>query len=264
MSAITTERWSVWEDLNAYAKLGVQGIGLWRQKLDGADLSALRAALDAEGLKITNLCFTGQFTQGLSNALDDGLRALEQAARLGAPSLLVISGPVQGHGIDVDIATVIEGMQKLSIEAQGFGVQLALEALHPMDMTQWTAIPTVGRALEVLDAVNHPSAGLMLDLYNAWWDPLLIPSIEQASARIESVQMADWRNPTRSFTDRTVPGRGVAGLERLIRAVEATGYQGFYDLEIFSDEIWGQPEAYSRIIQDALNWWDTVGDDRDA
>lgn len=260
MSAITTQRWSAWDDLKSYAELGIHGIGLWRHKLDGVDLAAFRAALDSEGMRITNLCFSGQFTLGVREALEDGIRALEQAAQLGAPSLLIISGPVQSRDIEAEMRVVMEGMQQLAERAKVCGVKLALEALHPMDMTQWTAIPTVSKALELVDAVDDPTVGLMLDFYNSWWDPSLLNTIAEAGPRILSVQMADWRNPTRSFTDRTVPGRGVAGLERMIQAVESTGYQGFYDLEIFSDEIWGQPENYSRIIQEALEWWSRVGD----
>lgn len=153
---------------------------------------------------------------------------------------------------------VVEGLARLAEEAARQGVSLALEALHPMDMTTWSIIPTVGVALDVLDEVRHPSLGLMLDLYNSWWDPELQASIQRAGPRIVSVQLADWRNPTRSFTDRAIPGTGVADLGGLVRAVEAVGYQGFYDIEIFSEEIWKRPDDYPSMLEQCILWWQGV------
>lgn len=255
VSAITTQRWSAWDDLRHYKALGVSGIGIWRQKLAGVDLPSYRRAIAGEGLQVTNLCFSGQFTLGLERAIDDGSRALDEAAELGAPTLLVISGPLRSTDIDTAEGQLKEGLQRLADVASERGIALALEALHPMDMTQWTVIPTVDKALDIVDELDHPSIRLMLDLYNSWWDPRLPQAIRRAGARTASVQLADWRNPTRSFTDRTVPGRGVAPLAQLIAVVEEAGYSGFYDLEIFSDEIWENPEQYETIISEALHWW---------
>ncbi|NMP22757.1 sugar phosphate isomerase/epimerase family protein [Sulfobacillus harzensis] len=255
VSAITTQRWSAWDDLRHYKALGVSGIGIWRQKLAGVDLPSYRKALANEGLQVTNLCFSGQFTLGLDKAIDDGKRALDEAAELGAPTVLIISGPLQSTDMESAEGQLKEGLQRLASGASELGITLALEALHPMDMTQWTIISTVDKALDILDELDHPSIRLMLDLYNCWWDPSLALAIRRAGARIASVQLADWRNPTRSFTDRTVPGRGVAPLARLIATVEEAGYSGFYDLEIFSDEIWGNPEKYETIVSEAVQWW---------
>ena len=104
-------------------------------------------------------------------------------------------------------------------------MDLGLEALHPMDITTWSMVRTINQALDIIDEIDLPHFGLMLDLYNTWWDPQIIPGIRRAGAggRIKGVHMADWRNPTRSFTDRTIPGRGIIPLERLIAEVEAHG-----------------------------------------
>ncbi|MCY0897520.1 MAG: sugar phosphate isomerase/epimerase [Firmicutes bacterium] len=254
ISAITTQRWSAWEDLKQYQAVGIRAMGLWRFKLDGVDLVQYRRALSDAGITVTNLCFGGQFTLGVEEALEDGRRALDQAAQLAAPVLLVISGPVretleQSHGL------LMEGLGRLAEEATKYQITLALEALHPMDMTQWTIIPTVNNALDVLDGLNHPALGLMLDLYNSWWDPALPQAIQRAGPRIRSVQFADWRAPTRSFTDRALPGTGVANLSQLIHGIEATGYGGAYDLEIFSDELWSNPDGYPALLTHTIQWW---------
>lgn len=255
VSAITTQRWSAWEDLRHYANLGVSGIGVWRDKLGGVDLRVYRQAISDEGLEVTNLCFAGQFTLNLSAAIQDGIRALDEASLLGAPTLLIISGRLPSNDMASAASRLYEGLGRLADAAAERGITLALEALHPMDMTQWTILPTVDKALDVIDEIGHPAIQLMLDLYNSWWDPSLPQAIARAGKRIASVQLADWRNPTRSFTDRTVPGRGVAPLRDLVRIIEGTGYKGMYDVEIFSDEIWALPNQYEAIITEAMTWW---------
>lgn len=258
ISAISTKRWTAWEDLSRYQELGIRGIGLWREKLPGIDLPQYRKALNDSGIAVTNLCFAGQFTLGVDRAVQDGIEALKEADVLGAPTLLVISGALQDSNRSRSRDLVLQGLETLAHVAHRHGVSLALEALHPMDMTSWSIIPTVDMALDIIDELHHPSIGLMLDLYNSWWDPRLEAAIERAGSRIVSVQIADWRNPTRSFTDRAVPGTGVADLPRLIKAVEQTGYAGFYDLEIFSDEIWDNPDGYATMLAEVIQWWQGV------
>ncbi len=258
VSTISTQNWTAWEDLIRYRALGIHGIGLWRDKLREVDLREYRKALDEHGMVVTNLCFAGQFTHGVEQAIQDGRHALEEATKLGASTVLVISGALGDTNLARAHSMVVEGLGRLAELADHYGIHLALEALHPMDMTAWTIIPTVDMALDIIDEVSHPSVGLMLDLYNSWWDPRLEGAIQRAGERILAVQMADWRNPTRSFTDRAVPGTGVADLSRLIRAVEATGYRGFYDLEIFSDEIWENRDGYSSVLSEVMQWWQGV------
>ncbi len=258
ISAISTQAWSAIEDASRYAALNIRGIGLLREKLTGVNLSSYRRLLEEHRLTVTNLCFAGQFTLGVDQAVEDGRRALDEAFAMGAPTLLVISGPLRSRDMNRARGMVAEGLGRLAESAADCGVTLALEALHPMDMTAWSIIPTVGVALDILDEVRHSSMGLMLDLYNSWWDPGLEASIQRAGPRIVSVQLADWRNPTRSFTDRAIPGTGVADLGGLVRAVEAAGYQGFYDVEIFSDEIWKRPDDYPDMLEQCLLWWQGV------
>ncbi len=262
ISAITSAQWSAGKDLQEYAQMGIQGIGLWRSKLQDIDLLEYRRQLMSRAMTVTNLCFTGQFTLGVDAAIQDGMQALQTAEHVGADIVLVISGPIGDLTMKEADQRVVDGLQELAVEAHKRHIKLALEALHPMDMTQWSIIPTVDKALDLIDKIHHDSVGLMLDFYNTWWDPKLPEAIERSRGRILCVQLADWRNPTRSFTDRTVPGRGVAPLADLIAQVESTGYSGWYDLEIFSDELWALDD-YRPLLQEMIRWWSNVGEERD-
>ena len=260
ISAITSRNWSAWQDLEVYCQIGIQGIGLWRDKLVGIDLKEYCRHLNACAMTVTNLCFTGQFTLGVDAAIRDGLQALTVAESVGADTILVISGPIDHLTMKEADERVVVGLRELAVEASTRNISLALEALHPMDMTQWTVIPTLDKALDLVDRVDHDNVGIMLDLYNTWWDPRLSQSIQRARGRILCVQLADWRNPTRSFTDRTVPGRGIAPLADLISQIESVGYSGWYDLEIFSDELWAL-ENYGSVLNEMIQWWSTIGEE---
>jgi len=116
-------------------------------------------------------------------------------------------------------------------------VKLALEPIHRMYVD---FVTTIAEALEIVAAVNHPNVGLVIDTYHVWQEPNLLKSIAKAGPHILGVHISDWHEPPRSPNDRLVMGDGVIPLREIIAAIEATGYQGFYDVEIFSDELWVQ------------------------
>lgn len=256
LSGITTQGWSIDEDIRGCVEFGYGGLGVWRYKLDEVHIEELAKKLLAHKLAVTNLCYAGEFTRDFDRAVADGEKALQIAETLRAQSLLVISGPIAGFTREKAYDQVVRGLSALAPAAKARGVPLALEALHPMDMTQWTVIPTLDTALDVIERVHSEWVGVMLDAYNTWWDPHLEEAILRAGSRILNVQIADWRNPTRSFTDRTVPGRGVIPWERFIRTVEAAGYHGCYDLEIFSEELWAG--NYRDILAETASWFDQL------
>ena len=61
--------------------------------------------------------------------------------------------------------------------------------------------------------------------------------------------MNDWREPTRGWADRALPGDGAADLPAVLGVLEDVGWDGFYDLEIFSDN-----GAFGSAYPDSL--WD--------
>jgi sugar phosphate isomerase/epimerase len=153
---------------------------------------------------------------------------------------------------------IMPSLRTVARAAQDAGVNLGLEALHPMDVTTWSMVRTIHQALDIIEEIDLPHFGLMLDLYNTWWDPQIVSGIERAGAggHIKGVHFADWRNPTRSFTDRTLPGRGIIPLQRLLAEVEATGWTGPYDIEIFSDELWAAD--YDQLLAESVAWFERL------
>ena len=264
-SHISTTKWDLPTAIEHYKSHGLGGFGPWRDKLEIFGFENGKALLKSSGLDITNYCAAGFFTMGemacaetVEAAVESTIKAIDETAELGAGCLVVVSGPVSCFGVDGAMDLIIPSLHKVARAAEDRGVNLGLEALHPMDITTWSMVRTINQALDIIDDIGVPHFGLMLDLYNTWWDPQIIQGIRRAGAggRIKGVHMADWRNPTRSFTDRTIPGRGIIPLDRLIAEVEATGWTGAYDVEIFSDELW---EAdYDQLLDETVRWFESI------
>lgn len=265
ISHITTTKWDIATAVERYKAHGIGGIGPWRDRLQAEGFEKSKALLKESGLRVTNYCAAGFFTMG-ENACQDTadaavastIEAMDEELALGADCLVVVSGPVSCFSVDGAMDIIMSSLRKVAKAADDKGAVLGLEAIHPMDMTQWTMVRTINQALDIIEDIGAPHMGLMLDLYNTWWDPQILPGIGRAAegGHIKGVHISDWRNPTRSFTDRTIPGRGVIPLPRLIAELEEVGWKGSYDLEIFSDELW---EAdYDELLDETVRWFERI------
>ena len=139
-----------------------------------------------------------------------------------------------GPGEDRD--TVVEGLRTIAGEAERAGVRIGLEPVNRVGGENWTFVSSLPEAVELVDDADHPALGIQFDAWHLWNTPTVLGDIELYSSRFVGVHVADWREPTRSWADRVLPGDGVAGLPALLGALEAAGWEGYYDVEIFSDD----------------------------
>jgi sugar phosphate isomerase/epimerase len=138
-----------------------------------------------------------------------------------------------GPGGDRD--TVVAGLRTIGEEAQRVGVRIGLEPINRVGGEHWTFISSLGEAVELLEEVDHPALGIQFDTWHVWNTPNVLDEIAQHADRFVGVHVADWREPTRKWADRVLPGDGVGDLPALIGAIDAAGWDGYYDVEIFSD-----------------------------
>lgn len=265
ISHITTVKWDLPTALQRYKAHGVGGYGPWRDKLEVLGFDASLALIQKSGLGVANYCSAGFFTLGttpcqeaVDAAVESTIAAMDEQKALGAPCLVTVVGPVGCYTVDAAMDVVMQGLRCVAKAAEEKAVDLGLEALHPMDITSWSMVRTINQALDIIEEIGSPRLGLLLDLYNTWWDPQINAGIRRAGAgkHIKGVHFSDWRNPTRSFTDRTIPGRGVIPLPELMGEVETAGWQGYYDVEIFSDELW--TSDYDRMLEDITTWFEAI------
>lgn len=238
ISQITTLGATFEADLRAYAAAGVDGIGIWEIKLpEGGDEQA-HEQLEASGLG--RAAAVPSVPSILPLPLMDGpadpserieaiCASVHRLARFEPSSVVCLTGP----GDDRD--TVVEGLRTIGDEAARAGVRIGLEPINRVGGEDWTSISSLQEAAELLDDADRPALGIQFDSWHVWNTPELVDEIERHAHRFVGVHIADWRDPTRGWADRVLPGDGVADLPALLGSLERAGWNGFYDLEIFSD-----------------------------
>ena len=243
MNQATVPRWTVPELIDGCARAGYGGVGLWRHRLEDLDLTSVAMKTSRHGLKITSLCRAGWFLTPNGSPertrAEDNRRAVDEAALLGAATLVVVCGPASDRNLAGARRAVTESIAELSVYAGEHGVTLAVEPMHPVYCGDRSVIVTLAQALDVLDEVAAANVGLVLDSYHLWWDPQLAPGVAQASGRILAAQLADWLAPPPDpLNGRGMLGDGNIDLRAFCRQVDDTGFSGLYEVEIFNPDVW--------------------------
>ena len=258
---MTTKPWSLSEAIDHFSKAGVPGITVWRQHLEPQGLTTSAALLRDSGLKVVSLCRGGFFPaltrEDRQHAIDDNLRAIDEAAAIGAPLIVLVCGAVPGIPLTEARKQIQDGIMSILPHASAAGVKLGIEPLHPMYAGDRSAVNTLRQANDMVAAIASPWVGVTVDLYHLWWDPDLENEITRAGKTIFSFHVCDWRTPVRDLlNDRGLMGEGCIDIPTMRGWVEATGYDGFIEVEIFSNELWATEQTqYLRRITDAyLNY----------
>lgn len=247
INQITTYHRSFVEEVSTAAAAGFDGIGLWRTKLVDQDDQTAAAVLREFGMKATSLSFAGGFTGSLGfsfeEALQDARDAVQQAARLGAETLVIVTGGRNGHTMRHCRRTVKEALWLLADEAGDCGVRIAILPMDARFQTNSTFLNGLDDTLGLLDELSHPQAGLAFDTFQLWETPDLAARIPDIVARTFLVQLADSRIPhPRAEFDRCLPGEGTLPLVDIVQTLLSHGYQGFFDIQVWSDAVWRLPQ----------------------
>jgi sugar phosphate isomerase/epimerase len=252
-TATVRKQWTLGEIIEGCVRHGIRGISPWRDQVAALGLKETKRRIDAAGLTVSGLCRGGFFAD--ENWKDDNLRAIEEAHVLGAPALILVVGGMPGTSKDLAGARqhIQQCIAEVLPEARKAGVPLAIEPLHPMQVTR-AAVNTLEQALDMCDALG-PGVGVAVDVYHVWWDPKLAAQIARAGERILGYHICDWLPNTRDlFNDRGMMGDGVIDLPLIRSRVEAAGYAGFQEVEIFSDLDWWKrdPDEVLRTCKERL------------
>jgi sugar phosphate isomerase/epimerase len=238
-TATVRKQWDLAQIIDGCARHGIRGISPWRDQVAALGLDNASRSIKANGLTVTGLCRGGFFTA--KDWKDDNLRAIEEAHALRAQCLVLVVGGLLPGSKDLIASRkrVSEAIGAILPEARKAGVPLAIEPLHPMQAAERACINTLEQALDICEALGE-GIGVALDVYHVWWDPKLEQQIRRAGhKRVLAYHICDWLVPTRDLlNDRGMMGDGVIDLPRIRGWVEAAGYAGFQEVEIFSDDWW--------------------------
>lgn len=246
--------------LDACARRGIRAISPWRDQVAASGLDVISRLVKAHGLELSGYCRGGMFTAsdsaGLKAAHEDNRRAVDEACELGARCLVLVvgalPGALAGKAAHKDIALsrrqVSDGIGSLLDYARSCRMPLAIEPLHPMYAADRACINTMEQALDVCDTLDPAKSGALgvaLDVYHCWWDPKLKDQIGRAGkSRLLAFHVCDWLTPTTDLlNDRGMMGDGVIDIPMIRGWVEAQGFEGHSEVEIFSTGNWWQRDA---------------------
>ena len=243
-TATVSKQWTLAECVEGCVRHGIGGIAPWRDRLQEAGIEAGARMIRDAGLTVTGLCRGGWFTGegALTPAvLDDNRRAVDEAAAIGAACLVMVVGGLPPGSRDLPGARemVADGLARTTEYARKAGVPIAIEPLHPMTAADRSCVNTLGQALDLCDRIGD-GIGVALDVYHVWWDPDLAAQIRRAGRdRLMAFHICDWLNPTKDLvTDRGMMGDGVIDIAGIRAMVEAEGFDGLAEVEIFSAGDW--------------------------
>jgi sugar phosphate isomerase/epimerase len=259
--------------IDACARHNIRAIDPWREQVAAVGLvRAVRAVRDA-GLELSGYCRGGMFPSDAarrSEARDDNRRAIDEAKALGAPCIVLVVGGLPqysrpGSAMSKDIAAargqVHDAIAEMLDYAREVKMPLAIEPLHPAYAADRACVNTTKQALDICDALDPKRTGVLgvaLDVYHIWWDPELMSQIARAGKeRLLAFHVCDWLVPTRDLlNDRGMMGDGVIDIKSVRAAVEATGFAGYSEIEIFSHDWWAKP--MDEVLQTCIERHRTV------
>jgi sugar phosphate isomerase/epimerase len=253
INQITNDPVETTELVKLYSKLGVPSISPWRNKLEEHNVStkAFNKLIDDAGLDINGVCFCGSYgSQGIVGRqaqIDDNKKTIDFAAEIGAPSIVTLAGGLLAGSKDLDYSRKfnMEALAEILEYAKQTGVVLGLEPLHPMYAPDWSVVVSIKEANDWCDQLGE-GIGIIVDVYHTWWDPELETEIQRAGKqnRIVAAHVSDWLVPTKDvLLDRGVMGDGVIDIPKIRQWLESAGFQGRYEVEIFSTVEWEKDQG---------------------
>jgi sugar phosphate isomerase/epimerase len=256
LNQITARSWSLPDAVEGCAAAGLGWIGLWRDKVAEVDVATAARLVREHGLRVSSLCRGGFFTgMGPDGPTGDGvaetIAALDEAAELGTDVLVLVVGGVAHRDLPGSRRRVAEALDRLVPVALDRGVRLGLEPLHPVQCAQRSVLSTLGQALDLAEQHPPEAVGVVVDELHVWWDPTVDESIARAAGRILSFQVCDELVPMPDpLLCRGLPGQGPIDHRHLRHAVEAAGYTGPVEVEIFNADLWSRPgpEVLTQVI----------------
>jgi len=251
--ATTRQVWGFAEAVDGCLRAGITAISPWRDQIAAIGLEEAARIVKANGIQVTGVCRGGMFpaetAAGRQANIDDNLRAIDEAAALNADCLVLVVGGLPGASKDIGAARqmVSEGIAAMLPHARASGVRIAIEPLHPMYAADRACVNTIDQALDICETLGE-TVGVAIDVYHVWWDPNLARAIARAGRmkRIFAHHICDWLVPTKDMLlDRGMMGDGVIDLPGIRAMIEAAGFFGPQEVEIFSQD----------------NWWKKPGDE---
>src|ERR1051326_766400 len=230
MYATIAYKGSVMEKFKAVKAAGFEGV----EPMSHMDQDEVLKALEESGLKAASVCCNTHWAKPLSHPDDkvrqearEGVqRALQDAQRYGATSILLVPGKVTKK-VEYDDSlkrSVAEIKQVLPV-AKDTGVKIAIENV-------WNDFITKPKqAKDFLDAIDSPLVGWHFDIGNAVWYSPPEEWIEVIGKRILKLHVKEYSKPkgqTNKYDGFQVKLHdGSNNWPAIMKALDDAGYEGW-------------------------------------
>jgi sugar phosphate isomerase/epimerase len=255
----TTPRLSFAQDLAVYRDAGADGIGIdaaLKLRDPVEDLARFRdSGLQATFcMPTTSTVFAGKIDRGVRDPaarVEAMCDAVREMARFEPVCIVLGTGPFADERADRPFA--VEGLRRAVRVAADLGQSVALEPLHSTLGPEWSYLTDLPGTLRLIEDIGEPGVGVLFDVWHLWDTPDVREVLAANVDAVLGVHVDDWRSPTRSWCDRVLPGDGIADAAGLLSILRDGGYDGWLELEIFSDDgLMGQAFADSLWAQDPV------------
>ena len=248
---ITTKPWDIHTAIAKFHAAGIGGVSVWRDAIEGKDLESVRVEMGSAGLTPVSLVrggfYTGVDAATRQAAVDENKRAIDECAGIGAPMVVLVCGATPEQTVHEDLKQIRSGIEATLDHAAACGVKLAIEPLHPMYADTRSAVTTMKTANDLCDAIASPHVGVAVDVFHVWWDPELGAEVARCgkAGNILAFHICDWKpNMADMLNDRGLMGEGIIHIKAIRDMVEAAGFTGLHEVEVFSNRWWAQDQDH--------------------
>lgn len=276
VSEFTSWHLSFEEDVRLYLELGVDAIEVCERKLskDKVKAGEQLAYLKETGLPVSSIQprVHALFADSMSPEPLDPERRMEQfmdsvdlfSEFFPDTPMVAISGNAPDYNFCLAHETARRLYPALAAHAASKHMKVAFEPLSVVLMNNDSFISTLDEALKLIQDVNHPNFGLLLDVWHIWREPMILERVARLD-NMFAVHICDWpKCEPRAIADRVIPGEGLIDLAVMLKAIETSGFNGAYALELFSadhlpDSLW-QCDPRDVIERSRINFykaWET-------
>ena len=244
ISEVTTMPCPFEEDVDLYARAGCAGIGVWGFKMEAVGPDRARELLRKHNLAAANCIpqLNSIMPYVLSpepadprQRVEAFLPNMERMAKLDPETIVVITGPRGDRSPQEALDLCLEGFERIGRAASDLGVTIGLEPIHRSMEEAFTTITDLPGTFKILRQLNQPSFKILFDTWHLWDTADVWEHVAANSHLIGGVHVADWPDHARSWADRAFPGEGKLPMVEILHKLDAAGFKGFYDVEIFSD-----------------------------
>lgn len=241
----TVDQWNLQQALDGCVIHEIPWIALWRDKIDEVGLEKAEAMVKASGLSVSSLCRGGFFphptVEERAEAIEDNRKAVHEAATLGTDVLVMVNGGLNGCRLADAREMVRDGIEQLIPYAEERGVKIGIEPLHPAFCGDRAVTSSLEEANDLAEYFSSPWVGVVIDIYHVWWDAHVRREITRAKPYTFGFHVNDWLIPnTNVLVGRGMMGDGVVDNRELREWVDAEGYDGPIEVEIFNEDIWSR------------------------